>query len=113
MVVPWVDAQTPQETPGTVQPVGPAAAGSDLSNDGDLNVGMRILGKKRTKTWHKGTLIAIQTVGTSPACRCLSVLVAFAELWVGSVGQAWSRSPPVSQHLVPPGTSCESNTSPP
>ncbi|KFW12466.1 Histone-lysine N-methyltransferase SETDB1, partial [Fulmarus glacialis] len=37
--------------------------GSDLSNDGDLNVGMRILGKKRTKTWHKGTLIAIQTVG--------------------------------------------------
>ncbi|KFR11359.1 Histone-lysine N-methyltransferase SETDB1, partial [Opisthocomus hoazin] len=31
--------------------------------DGDLNVGMRILGKKRTKTWHKGTLIAIQTVG--------------------------------------------------
>ncbi|KFZ61658.1 Histone-lysine N-methyltransferase SETDB1, partial [Antrostomus carolinensis] len=35
----------------------------DLSNDGDLNVGMRILGKKRTKTWHKGTLIAIQTVG--------------------------------------------------
>ncbi|KFQ66324.1 Histone-lysine N-methyltransferase SETDB1, partial [Pelecanus crispus] len=38
-------------------------AGSDLSNDGDLNVGMRILGKKRTKTWHKGTLIAIQTVG--------------------------------------------------
>lgn len=35
----------------------------DLSNDGDLKVGMRILGKKRTKTWHKGTLIAIQTVG--------------------------------------------------
>ncbi|XP_054038478.1 histone-lysine N-methyltransferase SETDB1 isoform X2 [Rissa tridactyla] len=56
------DAQTPQETPGSAQPVGPAAAGSDLSNDGDLNVGMRILGKKRTKTWHKGTLIAIQTV---------------------------------------------------
>ncbi|KFP23385.1 Histone-lysine N-methyltransferase SETDB1, partial [Colius striatus] len=53
------DAQTPQETPGTVQPV----AGGDLSNDGDLNVGMRILGKKRTKTWHKGTLIAIPTVG--------------------------------------------------
>ncbi|KFP19198.1 Histone-lysine N-methyltransferase SETDB1, partial [Egretta garzetta] len=38
-------------------------AANDLSNDGDLNVGMRILGKKRTKTWHKGTLIAIQTVG--------------------------------------------------
>ncbi|XP_042640597.1 histone-lysine N-methyltransferase SETDB1 isoform X1 [Tyto alba] len=59
------DAQTPQETPGAVQPAGPAAAGSDLSNDGDLNVGMRILGKKRTKTWHKGTLIAIQTVGAA------------------------------------------------
>ena len=67
VVVPRVDAQTAQEAPGTVQPVGPAAAGSDLSNDGDLNVGMRILGKKRTKTWHKGTLIAIQTVGTSRA----------------------------------------------
>ncbi|KFP74936.1 Histone-lysine N-methyltransferase SETDB1, partial [Acanthisitta chloris] len=37
--------------------------GNDLSQDGDLNVGMRILGKKRIKTWHKGTLIAIQTVG--------------------------------------------------
>ncbi|XP_055552555.1 histone-lysine N-methyltransferase SETDB1 isoform X8 [Falco cherrug] len=57
------DAQTPQETSSAVQPVGLAAAGSDLSNDGDLNVGMRILGKKRTKTWHKGTLIAIQTIG--------------------------------------------------
>jgi len=67
VVVPWAGAQTPQETPGTVQPAGPAAAGSDLSSDGDLNVGMRILGKKRTKTWHKGTLIAIQTVGTSRA----------------------------------------------
>ncbi|KAM6234202.1 histone-lysine N-methyltransferase SETDB1 isoform 2-T2 [Porphyrio hochstetteri] len=56
------DAQTPQAAAGAVQPGGPAA-GSDLSNDGDLNVGMRILGKKRTKTWHKGTLIAIQMVG--------------------------------------------------
>ncbi|OPJ85693.1 histone-lysine N-methyltransferase SETDB1 [Patagioenas fasciata monilis] len=52
------DAQSPWEAPGTVQPVG-----SDLSSDGDLSIGMRILGKKRTKTWHKGTLIAIQTVG--------------------------------------------------
>ncbi|XP_064898850.1 histone-lysine N-methyltransferase SETDB1 isoform X1 [Columba livia] len=52
------DTQTPWEAPGTVQPVG-----SDLSSDGDLSIGMRILGKKRTKTWHKGTLIAIQTVG--------------------------------------------------
>nr|SIP62992.1 SET Domain Bifurcated 1 [Protopterus annectens] len=33
--------------------------------DGDLVVGMRILGKKRTKTWHKGTLIAIQCVGVN------------------------------------------------
>ncbi|NXD46395.1 SETB1 methyltransferase, partial [Copsychus sechellarum] len=41
----------------------PAAPGNDLNTDGDLKVGMRILGKKRTKTWHKGTLIAIQTVG--------------------------------------------------
>ncbi|KFU91038.1 Histone-lysine N-methyltransferase SETDB1, partial [Chaetura pelagica] len=47
---------------GPVQPP-PAAAGGELSTDGDLSVGMRILGKKRTKTWHKGTLIAIQTVG--------------------------------------------------
>lgn len=35
----------------------------ELSKDGDLIVSMRILGKKRTKTWHKGTLIAIQSVG--------------------------------------------------
>eukprot|EP00073_Rattus_norvegicus_P042101 XP_008771927.1 PREDICTED: histone-lysine N-methyltransferase SETDB1-like isoform X1 [Rattus norvegicus] len=35
----------------------------ELSKDGDLIVSMRILGKKRTKTRHKGTLIAIQTVG--------------------------------------------------
>ncbi|XP_053526155.1 histone-lysine N-methyltransferase SETDB1 isoform X2 [Artibeus jamaicensis] len=35
----------------------------ELSKDGDLIVNMRILGKKRTKTWHKGTLIAISTVG--------------------------------------------------
>ncbi|XP_015740192.1 histone-lysine N-methyltransferase SETDB1 isoform X3 [Coturnix japonica] len=55
------DAQTPQQAPAALQPSGPAVG--DLSNDGDLKVGMRILGKKRTKTWHKGTLIAIQTVG--------------------------------------------------
>ncbi|NWR80481.1 SETB1 methyltransferase, partial [Centropus unirufus] len=41
-----------------------ASRGPDLSSDGDLSVGMRILGKKRSKTWHKGTLIAIQTAGT-------------------------------------------------
>ncbi|KAM8920772.1 histone-lysine N-methyltransferase SETDB1 isoform 1-T1 [Pelodytes ibericus] len=36
---------------------------NDMSKDGDLVVGMRILGKKRTKTWHKGTLISIQLMG--------------------------------------------------
>ncbi|XP_018415412.1 PREDICTED: histone-lysine N-methyltransferase SETDB1 [Nanorana parkeri] len=36
---------------------------NDMKKDGDLVVGMRILGKKRTKTWHKGTLISIQMVG--------------------------------------------------
>uniref|UniRef100_A0A3Q2CNX5 [histone H3]-lysine(4) N-trimethyltransferase n=1 Tax=Cyprinodon variegatus TaxID=28743 RepID=A0A3Q2CNX5_CYPVA len=29
----------------------------------ELKVGMSILGKKRTKTWHKGTLVAINPVG--------------------------------------------------
>ncbi|KAJ6666818.1 hypothetical protein lerEdw1_018820 [Lerista edwardsae] len=33
---------------------------SELTHEGDLTVGDRVLGKKRTKTWHKGTLIAIQ-----------------------------------------------------
>lgn len=37
---------------------------SELTHDGDLTVGDRVLGKKRTKTWHKGTLIAIQVAGT-------------------------------------------------
>ncbi|XP_066465297.1 histone-lysine N-methyltransferase SETDB1 isoform X2 [Eleutherodactylus coqui] len=36
---------------------------NDVNKDGDLVVGMRILGKKRTKTWHKGSLISIQMVG--------------------------------------------------
>ncbi|XP_062488574.1 histone-lysine N-methyltransferase SETDB1 isoform X1 [Pezoporus occidentalis] len=57
------DAQSLQESPGSGQPAGSVASGGDLSHDEDLNVGMRILGKKRTKTWHKGTLIAIQRVG--------------------------------------------------
>ncbi|NXM23632.1 SETB1 methyltransferase, partial [Oxyruncus cristatus] len=57
------EAKPPPECPGTAQPAVPAAPGDDLNTDGDLKVGMRILGKKRTKTWHKGTLIAIQTVG--------------------------------------------------
>nr|XP_020653844.1 histone-lysine N-methyltransferase SETDB1 isoform X1 [Pogona vitticeps] len=37
--------------------------GCEITQDGDLAVGDRVLGKKRTKTWHKGTLIAIQNVG--------------------------------------------------
>ncbi|XP_054854068.1 histone-lysine N-methyltransferase SETDB1 isoform X2 [Eublepharis macularius] len=37
--------------------------GCEITQDGDLAVGDRILGKKRTKTWHKGALIAIQAVG--------------------------------------------------
>ncbi|XP_015280005.1 PREDICTED: histone-lysine N-methyltransferase SETDB1 isoform X2 [Gekko japonicus] len=37
--------------------------GCEIMQDGDLAVGDRVLGKKRTKTWHKGTLIAIQIVG--------------------------------------------------
>ncbi|KAM3918040.1 histone-lysine N-methyltransferase SETDB1 isoform 2-T2 [Leptodactylus fuscus] len=41
-----------------------AGTNNDVNKDGDLVVGMRILGKKRTKTWHKGTLISIQMVGT-------------------------------------------------
>ncbi|XP_078288014.1 histone-lysine N-methyltransferase SETDB1-like [Rhinoraja longicauda] len=35
----------------------------EVVKDGDLFKGMRILGKKRTKTWHKGALIAIVTTG--------------------------------------------------
>uniref|UniRef100_A0A3Q3X063 [histone H3]-lysine(4) N-trimethyltransferase n=1 Tax=Mola mola TaxID=94237 RepID=A0A3Q3X063_MOLML len=34
----------------------------NVSED-ELRVGMSILGKKRTKTWHKGTLVAISPVG--------------------------------------------------
>ncbi|XP_028911602.1 histone-lysine N-methyltransferase SETDB1 isoform X1 [Ornithorhynchus anatinus] len=45
-------------------PVVTGQPSGDLSKDGDLVVSMRILGKKRTKTWHKGTLIAIQAAGT-------------------------------------------------
>ncbi len=32
----------------------------------ELKVGMSILGKKRTKTWHRGTLVAISPVGVLP-----------------------------------------------
>ncbi|XP_043540014.1 histone-lysine N-methyltransferase SETDB1-like [Chiloscyllium plagiosum] len=37
----------------------------EVVKDGDLFKGMRILGKKRTKTWHKGVLIAIVTTGNA------------------------------------------------
>lgn len=36
-----------------------------MSED-ELRVGMTILGKKRTKTWHRGTLVAISPVGVLP-----------------------------------------------
>ena len=32
----------------------------------ELRVGMSILGKKRTKIWHRGTLVAINPVGVLP-----------------------------------------------
>lgn len=32
----------------------------------ELRVGMSILGKKRTKTWHRGTLVAMNPVGVLP-----------------------------------------------
>ncbi|XP_067425735.1 histone-lysine N-methyltransferase SETDB1 isoform X2 [Emydura macquarii macquarii] len=54
---------SPPSSVGGSQLVSSGLVAGDLSNDGDLVVGMRILGKKRTKTWHKGILIAIQTVG--------------------------------------------------
>ena len=34
--------------------------------EGELTVEMTILGKKRTKTWHRGTLVAINHVGVYP-----------------------------------------------
>lgn len=54
---------------------------------------MRILGKKRTKTWHKGTLIAIQTVGRCRARGC-------AGGWGGNVAGK------VSEHLMSPRRDC-------
>lgn len=37
----------------------------NVSED-ELRIGMSILGKKRTKTWHRGALVAITPVGVSP-----------------------------------------------
>ncbi|MGH0168477.1 UNVERIFIED_CONTAM: hypothetical protein FKN15_054739 [Acipenser sinensis] len=42
----------------------PQQAGGVAVKEGELVLYMRILGKKRTKTWHKGTLIAINPTGS-------------------------------------------------
>uniref|UniRef100_A0A672GD29 [histone H3]-lysine(4) N-trimethyltransferase n=1 Tax=Salarias fasciatus TaxID=181472 RepID=A0A672GD29_SALFA len=47
-------------TPLLRSPTQPAGQSCELPS---LRVGMSILGKKRTKTWHKGTLVAINPVG--------------------------------------------------
>ncbi|XP_077433066.1 histone-lysine N-methyltransferase SETDB1-B isoform X1 [Vanacampus margaritifer] len=44
------------------QPVGHV---SPKKREDELWVGMNILGKKRMKTWHKGTLVAINPIGTN------------------------------------------------
>uniref|UniRef100_A0A3Q2Z036 [histone H3]-lysine(4) N-trimethyltransferase n=2 Tax=Hippocampus comes TaxID=109280 RepID=A0A3Q2Z036_HIPCM len=38
---------------------------SPKKREDELQVGMNILGKKRMKTWHKGTLVAINAIGTN------------------------------------------------
>uniref|UniRef100_A0A8C6IPM2 Uncharacterized protein n=1 Tax=Melopsittacus undulatus TaxID=13146 RepID=A0A8C6IPM2_MELUD len=75
---------------GAQDPSGPAASMGDLSHDEDLNVGMRILGKKRTKTWHKGTLIAIQRVGSSSSLM-------MATLHTSRSGSCTQSADPVSE----------------
>ncbi|XP_078392816.1 histone-lysine N-methyltransferase SETDB1-like, partial [Cetorhinus maximus] len=57
--VPPAPAGNPQQASSTVVEDG------EVVKDGDLFKGMRILGKKRTKTWHKGMLIAIVTTGNA------------------------------------------------
>ncbi|XP_072351079.1 histone-lysine N-methyltransferase SETDB1-like, partial [Scyliorhinus torazame] len=56
---PLAPPAVPQQASTTVVEEG------EVVKDGDLFKGMRILGKKRTKTWHKGMLIAIVTTGTA------------------------------------------------
>ena len=46
-------------------PGGPATQPNPSLKEDQLLVEMSILGKKRTKTWHRGTLIAISPVGGS------------------------------------------------
>uniref|UniRef100_A0A665UZR8 [histone H3]-lysine(4) N-trimethyltransferase n=1 Tax=Echeneis naucrates TaxID=173247 RepID=A0A665UZR8_ECHNA len=45
-----------------VSPQSMAQPNPNMAED-ELRVGMNILGKKRTKTWHRGTLVAINPVG--------------------------------------------------
>ncbi|XP_037129045.1 histone-lysine N-methyltransferase SETDB1-B [Syngnathus acus] len=45
------------------QPVGHVSPSPKKKED-ELQVGMNILGKKRMKTWHRGTLVAINPIGT-------------------------------------------------
>uniref|UniRef100_A0A3B5MX31 [histone H3]-lysine(4) N-trimethyltransferase n=1 Tax=Xiphophorus couchianus TaxID=32473 RepID=A0A3B5MX31_9TELE len=51
--------------PSSVSPLIRTAVQSPNPNikEDELKVGMNILGKKRTKTWHKGNLVAINPVG--------------------------------------------------
>nr|XP_057941717.1 histone-lysine N-methyltransferase SETDB1-B [Doryrhamphus excisus] len=46
-------------------PPQPMAQASPKKREDELRVGMIILGKKRMKTWHRGTLVAINPVGNS------------------------------------------------
>ncbi|XP_078063576.1 histone-lysine N-methyltransferase SETDB1-like, partial [Mustelus asterias] len=50
---------------GPQQPSSTVVEDGEVVKDGDLFKGMRILGKKRTKTWHKGMLITIVTTGNA------------------------------------------------
>ncbi|XP_041094914.1 histone-lysine N-methyltransferase SETDB1-like isoform X2 [Polyodon spathula] len=50
--------------PQSVSSQPPQQAGDAAVKEGELVLYMRILGKKRTKTWHKGTLIAINPTGS-------------------------------------------------
>ncbi|XP_057689955.1 histone-lysine N-methyltransferase SETDB1-B isoform X2 [Corythoichthys intestinalis] len=43
----------------------PAGQPSPKKREDELRVGMSILGKKRMKTWHKGTLVAINAIGSN------------------------------------------------
>ncbi|XP_059835956.1 histone-lysine N-methyltransferase SETDB1-B isoform X1 [Hypanus sabinus] len=61
---PALQSSTPAP-PGSSQQVVTVVEDGEVVKDGDLYKGMRILGKKRTKTWHKGALIAIVATGSN------------------------------------------------